>query len=522
MRLELMMGCNDVDDDNKYSVCNGRGECTGPNETCICEIKFTGENCSKYNSTYLVSISSVFYVVAFISLIQLLICCFAEYKRLKQPSFFKAFRITTQKFLYFVVFIAALLRATYFSNPEVQPSWSYYLMSAYYPLLMTCASLIVCFWAETFHLRDIRYERQFLSKSLLGFLAFNLLPYSFFGAEILSANLFTDKNLLHSIFNGGYAVLLLIVVVFFLIYGVEVFFKIRGGFVYDAVPSGEENFNVNTSQVHQSRIGLLSQAMMLMVIVGFLTSEMLGDFWKQKVPVNSRNWYDIIFRMVEVGVVIWFLACLWNSFSPESLWILNPRRLLTRQIDPVASASTSKSSAEENEALLVCWVCYDQDKKEPLIQPCRCTGDLRSVHHECLRRWLVESFKDQETSDLKCRVCGTPYEIRRTSKLYWERGFDIQHWTKTIILVSLMCITGVLAWIIISLNVDPIVRVLTAGFAIIIGYVCVKMLGENTVTAYQRAKVSSIDIVSNDLRISRNLVQASVNSISEDIEIDRH
>ena len=143
-----MMGCNDVDDDNKYSVCNGRGECTGPNETCICEIKFTGENCSKYNSTYLVSISSVFYVVAFISLIQLLICCFAEYKRLKQPSFFKAFRITTQKFLYFVVFIAALLRATYFSNPEVQPSWSYYLMSAYYPLLMTCASLIVCFWAE--------------------------------------------------------------------------------------------------------------------------------------------------------------------------------------------------------------------------------------------------------------------------------------------------------------------------------------------------------------------------------------
>lgn len=107
-------------------------------------------------------------------------------------------------------------------------------------------------------------------------------------------------------------------------------------------------------------------------------------------------------------------------------------------------------------------------------------------------------------------------------RLYWEKGFDIQHWTKTIILVSLMCITGVLAWIIISLNDDPFIRVLTAGFAIIIGYVCVKMLGENTVTAYQRAKVSSIDIVSNDLRISRNLIPAPrVNSISEDIEIDQ-
>lgn len=40
---------------------------------------------------------------------------------------------------------------------------------------------------QTFHLRDIRWERQFLSKSFMGFLAFNLLPYSLFGAEV-SAN----------------------------------------------------------------------------------------------------------------------------------------------------------------------------------------------------------------------------------------------------------------------------------------------------------------------------------------------
>lgn len=66
---------------------------------------------------------------------------------------------------------------------------------------------------------------------------------------------------------------------FFLIYGVEVFFKIRGGFVYDfnVAPSiNGDNINVNASQVHQSRIGLLSQAIMLIVIVGFLTSETLG------------------------------------------------------------------------------------------------------------------------------------------------------------------------------------------------------------------------------------------------------
>jgi len=231
----------------------------------------------------------------------------------------------------------------------------------------------------------------------------------------VSAKFFSDRNTLHSIFNGCYAVLLLFVVVFFLIYGVEVFFKIRGGFVYDfsVTPSnGAENVNINASQVHQSRIGLLTQALMLIVIIGFLTSETLGDFWKQKVPVNSRNWYDIVFRLVEVGVIVWFLGCLWNSFSPEQLWILNPRKLLTRQIEPVAG--TSKTS-DESQALLVCWICYDQESQDPLIQPCRCTGDVSSVHHECLRRWLVESYKE-EGPDLKCRVCATPYEIRRTSK----------------------------------------------------------------------------------------------------------
>lgn len=68
---------------------------------------------------------------------------------MKNPSFVKACRITTQKLLYFVVFLASLLRAAYFTQPEsAQPSWCYYLMSAFYPLVMTCASLIVCYWAE--------------------------------------------------------------------------------------------------------------------------------------------------------------------------------------------------------------------------------------------------------------------------------------------------------------------------------------------------------------------------------------
>lgn len=152
----------------------------------------------------------------------------------------------------------------------------------------------------------------------------------------------------------------------------------------------------------------------------------------RRVPVYSRNWHDIVFRLAEVGVALWFPCCLWNSMAPEQLWILNPRKLLTRQIDPVAAGAgsstepeASTSTAEEGQSFLTkkdCWICYDSEKPEPLIQPCSCTGDVSSVHHECLRRWLVESCANSDTV-LKCKVCESPYEIERSNRYVFELRF---------------------------------------------------------------------------------------------------
>lgn len=112
-------------------------------------------------------------------------------------------------------------------------------------------------------------------------------------------------------------------------------------------------------------------------------------------------------------------------------------------------------------------------------------------------------------------VCGTGENVKHDfnfvfslvfSRMYWEKGFTIQHWAKTVILVTLMCVTTAGAWVIIHVYVDPIVRILTAGSAVIIGYVCIKMLGENTMSAYQRAKVSSIDIVATSPTDSLNTI----------------
>lgn len=95
-------------------------------------------------------------------------------------------------------------------------------------------------------------------------------------------------------------------------------------------------------------------------------------------------------------------------------------------------------------------------------------------------------------------------------RLDWEKGFTVQHWLKTVILVTLMCVTGASAWVVIQFYMDPLVRVITLGTAVLIGYVCIKCLGENTVVAYQRAKVSSINIVT-------KAEEQKPNTICEDI-----
>ena len=46
--------------------------------------------------------------------------------------------------------------------------------------------------------------------------------------------------------------------------------------------SKNENQSVNPSQLHQSRLGLLSQALMMIITTGFLFSETLEEFWKTK------------------------------------------------------------------------------------------------------------------------------------------------------------------------------------------------------------------------------------------------
>ncbi|XP_043240969.1 uncharacterized protein LOC122391267 isoform X6 [Amphibalanus amphitrite] len=481
------------------------GECH--NGTCLCEIQFDGLRCDAPNLPYFVSFSAFFFLVGAVCLAQLVLCVRAEFARMKTPSLLRACRVTTQKALYVLIFAAAVLRGLYFAAPKLlDEEWTAGLLSAYYAVLLTGSSLIVCFWAEIFHLTDIRWDRpRFLSKSLLGFLAFNIITYSLLAAEIILTTNETDeqKEFFVHVFNGCYAVLLFIVVVFFLIYGVEVYFKVRGKFVTN---NGQK---VNTSQLHQSRFGLISQAIMLMVTVCFLFSDILGEFWRYKVTLASRNVHDLVFRIVELGVVLWFPCVLWNSIRPEQLWILNPKQILRKlELEPAGAAvdrdeerklqdAQASGVSCSQESLVECWVCYDTEVTEhsgPLIQPCECRGSTSVVHHDCLKKWLMEC-SETELGQLHCKVCGSAYQLESGGRAWLGRGLTVRHWLQTAVLVTVMCGAAAGCWAVMRFYLDAGIRTAAVGCVIIVYYVCLRFLGLNCLTASQRAQVSAVKII---------------------------
>uniref|UniRef100_A0A0A9YKT4 E3 ubiquitin-protein ligase MARCH2 n=2 Tax=Lygus hesperus TaxID=30085 RepID=A0A0A9YKT4_LYGHE len=512
--------------------CSGHGECL--NGTCFCEIQFVGDECTLANTSYFTAFATIFFAVAFTCFVQLIICIIAEWNRLKSPSLMGACRITTQKLLYFVVFLATIIKGAYFTSPTAfEDGWYRSLISAYYPLLLSGSSLVVCFWAEVFHMRDVRWERrQFLSKSCLAFITFNIISYSLLLAEVITTHVFdTDKELksfYSLIFNGCYAALLFIVMVFFLIYGVEVFFKVRGGFLLDeGQPTALHHEEVtrlfqsetkkervakavDVSQLNQSRLGLLSQALFLFAVCFFLSSETTKHIWKDKLPISSRNLLDLLFRLAEIGVALWFPCVLWNCMRPEQLWILNPKRLLKSRVYELSHREVSATPSgkdrhyeaaatplQEDSECGECWICYDNTGSQDAITPCACAT---TVHHDCLKKWLIES------KGTVCPVCTCEYALSTDNKFNLGNLFTTQTCTQTVPLVCLTAVTIIAGTIGVRQASSSVGKVLALGVSLLIIYVCVKLLCEKQLALYTKARLSSLKIHQRTLATISNRV----------------
>lgn len=64
------------------------------------------------------------------------------------------------------------------------------------------------------------------------------------------------------------------------------------------------------------------------------------------------------------------------------------------------------NSTHINSAIL-CRICYNGEIKEPLLQPCDCSGTMGLVHKSCLEKWLSQCNKNQ------CEICNFNYDVNR-------------------------------------------------------------------------------------------------------------
>ena len=89
----------------------------------------------------------------------------------------------------------------------------------------------------------------------------------------------------------------------------------------------------------------------------------------------------------------------------------------------------------ENTSDIICRICWETDKEENLIQPCKCKGTMKWVHEKCLQKWLEVSGHQ------KCQECKYKYRTVKKFKYNWHKYLDNNY---TIHAVSIITIFSVI------------------------------------------------------------------------------
>ncbi|KAF1789242.1 Zinc finger, RING/FYVE/PHD-type [Phytophthora cactorum] len=78
--------------------------------------------------------------------------------------------------------------------------------------------------------------------------------------------------------------------------------------------------------------------------------------------------------------------------------------------------SKPRSSLQRQSTSAICYVCYDETEDDnPLIAPCKCSGDTKYIHLNCLKRWNTNGEKNEictvldESNARTCSICKAPY-----------------------------------------------------------------------------------------------------------------
>ena len=168
---------------------------------------------------------------------------------------------------------------------------------------------------------------------------------------------------------------------------------------------------------------------------------------KQYISNRANSYHLIEGDIIKIGRISFLIRSIkftkdQNSRSYSSSILINltkhrqknsPSKRRFSEINSSLSSSCKKyKSFDEKEKNKTCRICYCEEDtiENPLIQPCNCSGSMKYIHLNCLKRWLKnssynlvqgnENFCVYNFKQPHCELCKTKFSdyIRHKGKLY--------------------------------------------------------------------------------------------------------
>ena len=110
-----------------------------------------------------------------------------------------------------------------------------------------------------------------------------------------------------------------------------------------------------------------------------------------------------------------------------------PQENSQEQLERESSESNSQNETLSSEK--ICRICYDDQKEEKLISPCKCSGSVQWVHHSCLQKWIDISHKNE------CSTCKYTYQYQKKYKRSFYKHLDHSYVPKVLTIVFILITT---------------------------------------------------------------------------------
>eukprot|EP00743_Colponemidia_sp_Colp-15_P005256 GILK01005655.1.p1 GENE.GILK01005655.1~~GILK01005655.1.p1 ORF type:complete len:493 (-),score=40.94 GILK01005655.1:279-1664(-) len=345
-------------------------------------------------------------------------------------------RPTVHKFVTMFMLFAGMARVLFHTVSHYLPEkLNEHVFGLFYLHVASAYSLIVCFWAEKYHLHA---NKLFINNVFvkIAFGSFQLLVWVFF-----FINCFFAPNVDIAWSAELYAKFVAIVNAFiaipFCAYAIQMFFSCHDLPVMDWVR-------------FRSTFGLTVHAVFQLCAASLL---LISVFIRRLYP------YEIVLgRVVELAIGVWW-CCVLCYPRQDKLWVFTPSPSSSPRLPSITPLILDTDDSVlvplDGGLALSCHMCCDESKTSPLIAPCLCRGELAFVHQECVLKWVkAQVFRGDKRPG--CRVCGARYRLafsrcRAQSFLnrfiWWFKFLGMKFWMLVIGALSVSGSTSFGLWI---------------------------------------------------------------------------